>query len=69
MWSDELQKSTRDHFERIPMALMKHFGDMSFGFCIMKDGKYTILDMKEESDKKWVYKTIDEMLNAGWAID
>ena len=69
MWTEELQKMTREHFKKLPMAPMKHFGDMTFGFCILKDGKYVISDMKEGSTRKWIYMTMDEVLAAGWALD
>lgn len=69
MWSEELQQITRESFERFPVALMKHFGDMKFGFCVQQDNKYIIKDMDKHSDDEWIYDSMDEMLSNGWAVD
>ncbi len=67
MWTEELQQQTREFFETLPVAAMKHFGDMKSGFCKLKDGKYIISD--RESDDRWEYNSIDELVEDGWAID
>jgi len=67
MWTEELQKQTREFFETLPIAAMKHFGDMRFGFCMLKDGKYIITD--RESVDRWEYDSVDALIDDGWAID
>lgn len=67
MWIEELQQQTREFFETLHMAAMKHFGDMKFGFCMLKDGKYIIID--RESNEKWEYDSVDALIVDGWAID
>jgi hypothetical protein len=67
MWSEELQQQTREFLEQYPAAAMKHFGDIKFGICMIKEGKYLVL--ARSSDEKWEYDTIEEMIEDGWAID
>ena len=66
MWSKELQKQTREYFQTMPMAAMKKI-DGVYGVCILKDGIYTIIDRK--TNEKYVYESIDALLEAKWAID
>ncbi len=68
MWTEELQQQTRDLFEKMNGAFMKHFGDSRFGFCILIDRKYVIRD-REESGDVWEYNSVDDMIVDGWAID
>ncbi len=68
MWTEDLQRQTRELFERMNGAFMKHFGDSRFGLCIFIDGKYVITD-REESGDVWKYDSVDEMIEDGWAID
>ena len=68
MWTNELQKQTRDLFEKMNGAFMKHFGDSRFGLCILIDEKYVITDRGESGDV-WEYDSVDDMIEDGWAID
>ncbi len=68
MWTEGLQQQTRELFEKMNGACMKHFGDSRFGLCIFIDGKYVITD-REESGDVWEYDSVDEMIDDGWAID
>ena len=68
MWTEELQQQTRDLFEKMNGALMKHFGDGRFGLCVLMDGKYIIRDLEKFSDVR-EYNSVDEMIEDGWAID
>ena len=69
MWTEALQQPTREYFDELPMAAMKRFRDSKFGICMLSDGKYIVLDRNEDSTKKWVYDSIDEMIKDGWALD
>lgn len=68
MWTAELQQQTREFFENMNGAFMKHFDDSKFGLCILLKGKYIISD-REESGEVWEYASIEEMITDGWAID
>ncbi len=68
MWTENLQQQTRELFENMNGAFMKHFGDSRFGLCILIDGKYVITDRGESGDV-WEYDSVDEMITDGWAID
>ena len=69
MWTETLQQQTRDHFENVMNgAFMKHFGDSRFGLCIFIDGKYVITD-RGESEDIWEYNSMDDLIEAGWALD
>jgi len=68
MYSDELQKQTKEYFKSMPIAMMKQFGTNKFGDCqIEEDGSYLITVLG--NDKILTFKTIEELLEAGWAID
>ena len=66
MWTKELQKQTREYFNMMPMAAMKQI-DGVYVVCIFKDGLYTIIDRK--TNEKYVYESMDALLEAKWAID
>ena len=68
MWTENLQQQTREVFENMNGAFMKHFGDSRFGLCILIDGKYVITDRGESGDI-WEYDSVDEMIVDGWAVD
>ena len=68
MYSVELQQQTKEFFEKMNGAFMKHFGDSRFGLCILIDGKYVINDRGELGDV-WEYNSVDDMMEDGWAID
>ena len=68
MWTEKLQQETKELFENMNGAFMKHFGDSRFGLCILIDGKYVITDRGESGDV-WEYDSVDEMITEGWAID
>ena len=67
MWTEELQKQTKEHFEKMPAASMKHFGDSRFGLCLLKDGKFVISEY--EAKVKHEYESIEAFIKDGWAID
>jgi len=50
MWTEGLQEQTRELFEKMNGACMKHFGDSRFGLCILIDGKYVIRDRGKSRD-------------------
>ena len=68
MWTEGLQEQTRELFEKMNGACMKHFGDSRFGLCILIDGKYVIRDRGKSGDV-WEYDSVDDMIEDGWAID
>lgn len=39
MWSVELQMQTKDHFEKMPFACVKHFDDLRFGVRALIEAK------------------------------
>ena len=68
MYSDELQKQTKEYFKSMPIAMMKQFGTHKFGACQLEsDGIYYITVF--DSDEVLSFETMDELLVAGWAID
>jgi len=67
MWTENLQQQTREVFENMNGAFMKHFGDSQFGLCILIDGKY-IIDNRS-NDEVYEYKTMEVLLEDEWAID
>ena len=68
MWTEELQKQTREFFETKNGAFMKHFGDSRFGLCILIEGKYVIRD-RVKPGEVWEYGSMDELIEDGWALD
>ena len=68
MWEDKegIKKRTEEHLQTMPMARMKHF-DMLYGLASFKDGKYLLIPDGEE--EPIVFDTIDDLSDAGWAID
>ena len=69
MWTKELQQQTRELFEKMNGAFMKHYGDSRFGVCVLVDGKYRIMDRVPESNDIWEYDSVDEMIADGWVVD
>ena len=69
MRTKKLQQKTRDYFDTLPTAIVKHFGDGKFGLCVVQDGTFVITDLQEGSDTRWVYETIEAMLMDGWVVD
>ena len=67
MWSEELQKQTKEHLEKLPAASMKHFGDSRYGLCLFKNEKFVISEF--ETNEKHEFESIDELIEDGWAID
>ncbi len=68
MWTQILQDQTRDYLKNNPIAMMKQFGAGKFGACQLEsDGIYYITVF--ESDEVLSFKTIEELLEASWAID
>ncbi len=69
MWEDKerMKKQTEEHLKNMPMALMKHFNGSS-GMCSYRDGKYTLIDLKDPKTQL-VFETIDDLSDAGWTID
>jgi len=67
MWSEELQNQTREHFETMPMAFMKHFGDLRFGACVLIKGEYVITE--HNTNTKHKFDSIEALIQNGWVID
>ena len=68
MYSVKLQKQTKEYFKNDPIAMMKQFGTGKFGACQLEsDGIYYITVF--DRDEVLSFKTIDTLLEAGWAID
>ena len=68
MYSEKLQKQTKEYFKSNPIAMMKQFGTEKFGACQLEsDGIYYITVF--DSDEVLAFETIDKLLEAGWAID
>lgn len=67
MWSDELQKQTREYFEKMPTACMKHFGDLRFGTCVLIEGEYAITE--HNTNAKHKFDSIEALIENGWVID
>jgi len=66
MWSKELIKITREMLSKMPMAMMKNI-DGLFGVLLLQDGKYVIAD--RDSNEKYIFESIDALIEAGWAVD
>ena len=68
MWEDKerMKKQTEDAIKSMPIGLMKHF-DGSSAFCGYNDGVYKLI--KSKSHELVIYKSIDELSDAGWTID
>ncbi len=66
MWSDELKELTREMLLKMPMAMMKNI-DSLYGVLILVDNKYVITD--RTSDDKYIFDSIDELIESGWAVD
>lgn len=66
MWSKELIKTTREMLSKMPMAMMKNT-DGLFGVLLLRDGKYVITD--RTSNEKYVFESIDALIEAEWAVD
>lgn len=67
MWSDELQKQTREYFEKMPAACVKHFGDLRFGTCMLIKGGYVITE--HNTNAKHQFDSIEALIKDGWALD
>ena len=68
MYSESLQNQTREYFKKMPMAMMKQFGTDTFGYGKLEpEGGYSIYLFK--SDEVVTFKSMNELLKAGWAID
>ena len=68
MYSETLQNQTREYFKKITMAMMKQFGTDKFGDCELRpEGGYSIRVFN--SDEVVTFKSMDELLEASWAID
>ena len=66
MWSKELIETTREMLSKMPMAMMKNT-DGLFGVLLLQDGKYVITD--RTSNEKYVFESIDALIEAEWAVD
>jgi len=68
MWTKTLQEETKEYFKNNPIAMMKQFGTNKFGACQQEsDGIYYITVF--DSDEVLSFEHIDQMIEAGWAID
>lgn len=65
MWSKELTELSRQYFETgfcCVKSEQGEFGELSFENQIYKISLFT-------SDKSYTFNSVDEILNAGWAVD
>lgn len=68
MYSETLQKQTKQYFQAFPMAMMKQFATDRFGAGqLERDGSYSVRVFN--SDEVVTFKTIDALLDEGWVID
>ncbi len=66
MWTDELKDLTREMLSEMPMAMMKNIQSM-YGVLLLIDNKYVITD--RTSNEKYIFDSIDALIEAGWAVD
>ena len=68
MWEDKegIKKRTEESLKNMPIARMKHFNQF-YGFGSFNEGKYLLVPDGEE--EPIVFDTIDDLSDAGWAID
>ena len=75
MWSNELQKKTRDALEGkgefVPLADAIYFkSDSSFAEMSLADYLANKLHLTDRSTGEiYTFHTADELLNAGWVLD
>lgn len=67
MWSDELQKQTREYFKKMPASSVKHFNDLCFGTCMLIKGEYVITE--HNTNAKHKFDSIEALIQNGWVID
>lgn len=69
MWEDKerMKKQTENALKRMP-ALMKHY-DGSSAYCGYSDGVYRLIRSESKPDEMIIFKSIDELSDAGWTID
>ena len=79
-WSSELREKTRNALDRLDPAVFMHknrahlkhielSGDEGFGWLSIQDALNNNLLIRSESGKIYSYKTIDELVESGWALD
>jgi hypothetical protein len=65
MWSKELTKLSRRYFETGCCCVKSENGE--FGNLIIENQKYKISLF--DSDKNYIFNSVDEIIKAGWAVD
>jgi len=69
MWEDKGRRKTETEkcLKSMPIALMKHF-DGSHGMGSFREGVYRIIKDGTDVEDMLIFKTIDDLLDAGWTI-
>ncbi len=58
---------TNEHFEKMPFACMKHFGDSRFGVCALIKDEYVITE--HTTNAKYKFNSVKALIEGGCAID
>ena len=68
MWDDKerMKIQSEEHFRSMPIARMKHF-EGKHGVCSFNQGIYKLI--VDHSKIVVIFKTINELSDAGWTID
>ena len=66
-WSDELIKLSKEYLNYDGTSVKSLKGDFGILSIDYKNNIYTI-DI-HDSDQILIYKSVDEIINAGWAVD
>jgi len=66
-WSDELIKLSREYLNYSGTSIKSLNGDFGILSIDYKNNIYTI-DI-HDSDQVLTFKSVDEIINAGWAVD
>jgi hypothetical protein len=65
MWSKELTELSKSYFKTGFCCVKSEDGE--FGELAFENDKYRISVFG--SDKTYIYNSVDEIINAGWAVD
>ena len=68
MWEnkEDMKVQTKEHLEKMPMARMKHF-DGQGALASLQDDIYRLV--VDGTKTAIIFKSIDELSDAGWTID
>jgi hypothetical protein len=68
MWSKELIKLSKEYFQYSGTSVKNLNGDFGILDIDLENQTYKVLPRDETTEAK-EYKSIDEMIKAGWAVD